>query len=434
MNHESLIRAGALYFPIVLALLLGLLRGRQPRQFAGCLLSVLWSAPALLILEQFDLRAGWWHYSPNDIAFGGMPLELYLGWIVLWGILPQLLFRKVPVVWCTAVFVAVDLILMPACNPVVRLGDRWLTGEAVAVLIVLIPAICIGRWTYDDSHLRLRAGMQIVIAGMLFLYLLPEIAFALRPGKGWAPLWDPPGWQLQIALQVLVLLAIPGVSAVMEFADRGIGTPIPYDPPKRLVTSGIYRYCSNPMQASCAAVMLAWSVLLHNRWLVLAATISLIYSAGIAEWDERQDLRNRFGAEWTTYRKEVKNWRFRWRPYCSGPNPRLYIAASCGQCSELRTWLAARTPLGIEIIDAETLPPGSIRRLRYDPADGSASVDGIRALGRALEHLHLGWALAGAAMRLPFVWQSIQVVMDASGFGPRTLPDSSSTRVVPSPR
>ena len=432
MNYESRISAGALYFPIVLALLLGLLRGRQPRQFAACLLGVLWSAPALLILQQFNFRAHWWRYSANDITFCGTPLELYLGWIVLWGILPQLLFRRVPVVGCTTVFVAIDLVLMPACNPVVQLGDRWLTGEAVAVLIVLIPAICIGRWTIDDSYLRMRAGMQIIIAGMLFLYLLPEVAFALRPGKGWAPLRDLPGWQLQIALQVLVLFAMPGVSAVMEFAERGIGTPIPYDPPKRLVSSGIYRYCSNPMQASCAAVMLAWSVLLHNRWLALAAAISLTYSAGIAEWDERQDLRNRFGTEWIGYRREVKNWRVRWRPYHSGPIPRLYIAASCGPCSELRAWFAARSPTRIEILDAEMLPPGSIRRLRYDPADGSAAVDGIRAFGRALEHLHLGWALAGAAMRLPFVWQSIQVVMDASGFGPRTLPTSSSIGAVPS--
>src|SRR5215469_17909914 len=114
--------------------------------------------------------------------------------------------------------------------------------------------------------------------------------------------------------------------------------------------------------------------------------------------------------------------------------PRLYIAASCGPCSELRRWLAARRPTGIEILDAEMLPSGSIRRMRYDPADGSATVDGIRAFGRALEHLHLGWALAGAAMRLPLLWQSIQVVMDASGLGPRRLPTWSSTGAVPSHR
>jgi hypothetical protein len=48
--------------------------------------------------------------------------------------------------------------------------------------------------------------------------------------------------------------------------------------------------------------------------------------------------------------------------------------------------------------------------------------EGVRALGRALEHLHLGWAFAGAVLRLPLVWQSVQLVMDASGLGPR-LPE-----------
>jgi hypothetical protein len=59
--------------------------------------------------------------------------------------------------------------------------------------------------------------------------------------------------------------------------------------------------------------------------------------------------------------------------------------------------------------------------MRYDPADGSKSVDGVRAMGRALEHLNLGWALAGITLRLPVIWQLIQLLMDASGLGPRNL-------------
>jgi hypothetical protein len=33
----------------------------------------------------------------------------------------------------------------------------------------------------------------------------------------------------------------------------------------------------------------------------------------------------------------------------------------------------------------------------------------------------VGWAVCGAALRLPVVWQGVQVVMDASGLGPRVL-------------
>ena len=82
-------------------------------------------------------------------------------------------------------------------------------------------------------------------------------------------------------------------------------------------------------------------------------------------------------------------------------------------------WLAVRNPVGLEILAAESLPYGSIRRMRYEPADPTDSVEGVRAMGRALEHLNLGWAVAGIALRLPLVWQFVQVMMDASGLGPR---------------
>jgi protein-S-isoprenylcysteine O-methyltransferase Ste14 len=265
--------------------------------------------------------------------------------------------------------------------------------------------------------------MLVVLGGMLVLLLLPELVFALRPGRGWGPLIEMSAWARQVWLQVVFVIAMPGVSAVMEFVERGGGTPIPFDPPKRLVTSGVYRYCANPMQTSCAVVMLVWAGLLRNGWLLLGAGVGIVYDAGIAAWDERQDLMERFGEDWKRNRAEVGNWWPRWRPYAAGSPGRVYIAATCGPCSEVREWLEALKPVGLEIVDAECLRAGSIRRMRYEAVDGSYCVDGVRAMARALEHLHLGWALAGAFLRLPGVWWFVQVVMDASGLGPRVLGD-----------
>jgi hypothetical protein len=242
------------------------------------------------------------------------------------------------------------------------------------------------------------------------------------------PLLSLPSWQRQVALQLIFLLAIPGLTAVQEFALRGRGTPIPYDPPQRLVTSGIYRYVANPMQLSCALVMFAWSALLRNPWLAAAAAVTLAYSAGIAAWDEGQDLGARFGALWQSYRAAVHNWLPRWRPYHAGPAARLYIDLSCAPCTQLQRWIEHRQPLGLTIADACRLPYGSIRRMRYDPADNTPPVEGIRALGRALEHLHLGWALAGAALRLPGICQFLQLLIDASGFGPRPAGEACAIR------
>jgi len=411
----------ALYLPIAAALLAGVLRERRPRQFAACLLSVLWVMTSLLVLQRLNELAGWWSFAEGGVVFCGMPLELYLGWVVFWGVVPQLGFSRADLKWVVVGMAGIDWLGMGLCVAAVQFGRRGLVGEAVAVAMVLAPALCVARWTLEHTHLRARAAMQVATAGMLFLLLLPEVVFALRPGRGWDLLVQMAGWRRQLGMQTLCLLALPGVAAVMEFAQRGRGTPIPYDPPKRLVTSGVYRYCANPMQVSCAAVMLLWAEMLRNGWLVLVAVVSGVYSAGIAAWDEGEDLERRFGAEWREYRAKVRNWRPRWRPYHAGKAARLYVAWGCGPCSEVRAWLERRAPLGLQIVNAETLPPGSIRRMRYDPDDGGETVEGVRALGRALEHIHVGWALGGAALRLPGVWQGVQVLMDASGLGPREV-------------
>jgi protein-S-isoprenylcysteine O-methyltransferase Ste14 len=416
---------GAVYLPLSAALLMGLLTPRRPRQFAGCLLSMLWAVPSLLAVQAMNLRAGWWSFSGDSVRFHGMPLECFAGWAILWGVLPQLALprvgRRFGFLGLVAAMIAIDLIAMPLCKPLVVLGPEWLVGEAIAAAVVLLPAILIAKWTMEGSHLHERAAMQIATSAMVFLYLLPEVAFALRPGEGWEPLLNMHAWLRQIELQTILLCALPGVSAVMEFALRGDGTPIPYDPPVRLVTSGIYSYCANPMQLSCAVTMLLWAGMLRNGWLALAAAVSVIYSAGLAEWDERQDLEQRFGGEWRAYRAEVRNWLPRWRPFHAGPEARIYLAASCGPCSEVWAWLKARRPVGLKILAAEQLPPGSIRRMRYAAPDGRYAVEGVRGMACALQHLNLGWALAGAALRLPGVWQLVQLLMDASGLGPRTI-------------
>src|ERR1700746_1509780 len=85
MTRSEMIRAGALYFPLMLACIAGLLDGRRPRMLAACLLSLLWTAPALLLLQMLNAKAGWWAFTDGSAWFAGMPLELYIGWWIAWG-------------------------------------------------------------------------------------------------------------------------------------------------------------------------------------------------------------------------------------------------------------------------------------------------------------------------------------------------------------
>lgn len=409
MNLPFAICALSLYAPIAAAILLWILRPHPRRTGAATLLALLWTLPTLLILQRLNQHFAWWTFHTQGPTLRGLPIELDLGWACLWSALPVLAFRRA--VHAFTAMLALDLLIMPLCAPVVTLGPAWLIGEATAALTVLLPALLIAQWTREHTHLNLRATAQVLIAAGIFLYLPPELVFAVKGGA----------WHWTPGMQLLLILAIPGLSAVQEFAERGHGTPIPYDPPHTLVTSGLYRFVANPMQLACTLVLLLWGLLHHSLWIASAALLCVAYSAGLARWDERQDLDDRFGAPWQTYRNNVKDWLPNLRPYAAQP-ARLYIAQTCGPCSQLQRWLEARHPHGLQIHPAE-LHPARLKRMRYE--DDAYQADGVQALARALEHLNLAWALLGAGMRLPILRVLLQGIADAIGFGERDLAGES---------
>ncbi len=431
MDRSFTIRALGLYLPILIAIALAMLKPRSPRMFAASLVGFLWALPSLLAIQLLNLRFEWWRFHAMGALWRGMPFDLYLGWALLWGAVPILTFRRVGAYWAIAFFVAIDLVLMPACGPVVELSSEWLVGEAIAVCIVLLPAQLLARWTLDDEHLGWRATLQVMMSASIVLFWIPEIIFAMRPAMGWARLENEPVWLRSMELQCVFLLAVPGISAVQEFVLRGGGTPIPYDAPKKLVVSGMYRYVANPMQLSCFAVMMAWGGLLRNPWISAAGVMSFLYGLGLANWDEGEDLKTRFGEPWQKYRRHVRAWRIRWKPWHDAASrpALLYVAETCGPCSEVRRWFERRSPTGLTIIAAEEHPARDLERITYDPRDGSEPEDGIRAIGRGLEHIQIGWAFAGACLRLPVLGDVVQLLMDASGFGPRFVLRPSGGRV-----
>ena len=427
-TRELAIRALGLYVPAVLTTVVGWQCVRTHRQIAAMLAGFCWALNALLTLQFLNLHFNWWAFHAQGGLFRSMPTDLYLGWALLWGVLPVLCFPASRVWMVILGFIALDLGLMPNCAPVVRLSGNWLTGEVVAAALVLLPATLFARWSWDSSCLNLRATFWAITAMSSLLFLIPEIIFAgsgvagIRNG-GWGPLVGASTISLNAQLQFMFLLAVPAISAAQEFARRGLGTPIPFDPPGKLVVSGLYRYVANPMQVSGALVLMAWGAVLRNPWLIAAGPFVVIYSLGLAAWHEKEEMPRRFGKAWWLYRRNVKNWNLRWRPWHDPhrPIPRLYIAESCGPCSEVRRWFEAHDPMSLEIVAAEDHPSRNLTRMTYDPLDGTPAEDGVAAFARGLEHLHLGWTYIGACLRLPVIRPLVQALMDAAGFGPQTV-------------
>src|SRR5207244_9335173 len=154
------------------------------------------------------------------------------------------------------------------------------------------------------------------------------------------------------------------LSAVQELAERGGGTPFPLDPPRRLVTSGLYRYIRNPMQTSMSAGFIAAAIIAGSARLVAAGVLMTIFALGFARWSEEADLDERFGEAWRRYKRNVRCWLPRWRPYAE-PAAVIYIGQSCDVCSPLAAWLLRRNPIGLAVAAAERHPSRDLTRVTY---------------------------------------------------------------------
>jgi protein-S-isoprenylcysteine O-methyltransferase Ste14 len=96
--------------------------------------------------------------------------------------------------------------------------------------------------------------------------------------------------------------------AFWGFALRGKGTPLPMDPPKKLVVEGPYRVVRDPMYWSVAFVMLGEAAVFHYLALVELAVVFFVGVNLFVLFFEEPALRQKFGAEYEEYCRRVPWW------------------------------------------------------------------------------------------------------------------------------
>jgi protein-S-isoprenylcysteine O-methyltransferase Ste14 len=95
---------------------------------------------------------------------------------------------------------------------------------------------------------------------------------------------------------------------VAAFARFGRGTPAPFDPPRRLVVRGPYRFVRNPMYIGAGLALIGVAMFYRApQMLVYVAAFWAITHAFILLYEERV-LRRLFGREYDEYRRQVRRW------------------------------------------------------------------------------------------------------------------------------
>jgi protein-S-isoprenylcysteine O-methyltransferase Ste14 len=103
--------------------------------------------------------------------------------------------------------------------------------------------------------------------------------------------------------------------SLLHFVRRGRGTLAPWDPPKRLVVTGPYRYVRNPMIAGVIFVLFGEALVLgskpHLTWALTFFAINVIYIPLL----EEPPLLRRFGESYREYQRHVRRFVPRVRPW-----------------------------------------------------------------------------------------------------------------------
>ena len=147
----------------------------------------------------------------------------------------------------------------------------------IALWMYFVPRGFVGPHAFDDPHLL---GWMVVAAGGAIMF-----------------------------------------TCVWNFAWRGLGTPAPFDPPRRLVIAGPYRFVRNPMYLGMAIALIGEALVYPNLarlMLILLPTLAVVIMLFVRFYEE-PTLRRMFGADYENYCRGVRRWLPRLRPFDNPP-------------------------------------------------------------------------------------------------------------------
>lgn len=154
--------------------------------------------------------------------------------------------------------------------------------------------------------------MFLLVRVVTFASLFIGLVLIYLPARvlSWSGINPPPAIEVPQIIGIVVgaLGAVVALWCIFTFATTGKGTPMPLDPPRRLVVQGPYRFVRNPMYigaglalSSAALFYRSWSLLSYAGFFFLATHVFIV-------WYEEPTLRQTFGPEYNAYCRQVRRW------------------------------------------------------------------------------------------------------------------------------
>ncbi len=272
------------------------------RQWSGYLFAYIWQFQFRLMLFAAAVELGWLQFNISGLTLYSVPIDIMLGSSLLFGTIAAMHLSRI-----SPLFIAIiDLLWALSWLPI-EPSTLSMSILAIISLVVVVPALYLARWTALDKHIYARASLQPIMWAITLAWILPSMILT-NIGQDWSGLTNSENWQLLLMAAILLLPLLLIISALYEFAVRGNGTGFPYDPPKVLVATGVYRYVSNPMQIGIVLFMAGWGIAIGSLEVAMTSPVALMLFIVFKDVCNGSCQIGQQDKNWIRYQSQVRKW------------------------------------------------------------------------------------------------------------------------------
>lgn len=154
--------------------------------------------------------------------------------------------------------------------------------------------------------MKLQTVLIALLFGLMTLILIPLLFIWLNFQ------FSLPTYSFLMFRLVGVVLILFGTAfllySISLFHFSGKGTPVPINPPKKLVVKGVYKHTRNPMYISLLLILLGYFIVFGQLLLLLNLFImTVLFHLFVTRYEE-PTLNKKFGKTYTDYCKGVPRW------------------------------------------------------------------------------------------------------------------------------
>lgn len=154
--------------------------------------------------------------------------------------------------------------------------------------------------------------MFVLVRAITYAALFIAFVLVYLPGRflSWSGIVAPATTgAAQVAGMIMVAIGTAiALWCVFTFVLIGKGTPAPFDPPKKLVIRGPYRFVRNPMYIGAGTTLTGAALYYESLSILIYTCLFFLVTHLFVVFYEEPTLRRTFGNEYEAYLGRVNRW------------------------------------------------------------------------------------------------------------------------------